>query len=226
MKKRRKVSEICIIGLGRYGQSVVDHLLTKSNDISLTLIDADEKNLTSFRNDVDKIYVADAADPKALQSIGLENCDAVVVATGDNVEIIATLQELGIKQIIARANNVRHSRVLKQIGVDVIISPEEEAGAKTALIVASQTFMSYSQNLDEVSDGFIVGSVYIKNKRISGKSIKDLNIRKLNISIVLIKRGKTSFLPEGNFTLMEGDMITVIGKVEDLNKGFEWFSKI
>ncbi|MBN0919269.1 potassium channel family protein [[Mycoplasma] gypis] len=228
MKKNSKnIAEICIIGLGRYGQSVVQNLLKNksSNKLFLTLIDEEERNLIPFRDDVNQIFVADAGDPKTLQSIGLSENDTVVVATGENIEIVAALQEIGVKNIIARSNSIRHARVLKQIGVNVIISPQEEAGIKTALIVANQSLISYSQDLEDAGDGFVFGSAFIKNKSIFHKTIRELDIRKRNASIVLIKRGGTSFLPEGDFVIEEGDLLTVIGQIDDITSIFDWFSE-
>ncbi|MBU4690862.1 potassium channel family protein [Mycoplasma zalophi] len=225
MKKQKKVSEICIIGMGRYGQSVVNNLLKKSADISLTLIDKDEKNLASYKNEVSKIYVADGADPKVLKSLGIIDSDAIVVATGDNVEIVASLQEIGVKNIIGRANSERHARVLRQIGVNQIISPEQEAGIKTAIIVANQSFLRYSQDLEDIGEDFVIGTCYIKNEEIFDKQIKDLDLRKRNANIVLIQRQNTSFLPDGNFRIQKDDLITAIAKVEDLNSVFDWFSE-
>ncbi|MGX9340710.1 potassium channel family protein [Mycoplasma sp. 128] len=226
-KNKSKIVEICIIGMGRYGQSVVQNLIkTYDNKLHLTLIDESEKNLIPFRDEVNKVFVADAADPKALMAMAINDIETVVVATGDNIEIVAALQEIGIKNIIARANSVRHSRVLKQIGVNVIISPEEEAGIKTALIVANQSLISYSQDLEDAGDGFVFGSAYIKNPKLAKKTIRELDVRSKNASIVLIKRGLSSFLPEGDFVIEEGDLVTVIAKLEDIINIIDWFSEV
>ncbi|WP_416374275.1 NAD-binding protein [Mycoplasmopsis cynos] len=40
----------------------------------------------------------------------------------ENIEIVAALLEIKANNIIARATNLRHARVLRQIGVDTIVS--------------------------------------------------------------------------------------------------------
>nr|WP_318029006.1 NAD-binding protein [Mycoplasmopsis bovis] len=88
--------------------------------------------------------------------------DTVVVAVSDNIEIVAALLELNVKNLIVRAKSKTHARVLKQIGANVIIQPEYEAGVRTALIAANPNFMRFSQNLQEIGDNFVMGTNLLK----------------------------------------------------------------
>lgn len=214
----KKSREICIIGLGRFGSAIADQLLKdKKNKIKLVLIDKDEKHLIPFKDEVNAIYVADAAERKTLEAINIVDFDVVIVATSDNIEITAALSEVGAKKIIARANSKRHANVLKQIGVNIIISPEEEAGQRAALLVANPSFTLYSQMVVELQDGYVTGSTYIKNPALIGKMIKDLRFREQHeVLIVIVKRGTRSFLPAGTFTLQKDDLITIVGATDDV----------
>ena len=88
----KKSREICIIGLGRFGSAIADQLLKdKKNKIKLVLIDKDEKHLIPFKDEVNAIYVADAAERKTLEAINVVDFDVVIVATSDNIEITAAL---------------------------------------------------------------------------------------------------------------------------------------
>ncbi|XMC85596.1 TrkA family potassium uptake protein [Mycoplasmopsis anatis] len=152
--------DICVIGLGRFGQAVVSQLIKMNK--SVFIIDAKEDNAKIFDNEVQRIAIADAADMKALKSMNIEQMETVVVACPDNIEIVAALLELNIKNIIARATSARHARVLKQIGVTQIIRPEHESGIRTALIAANENLIRFSENLQELSDNFVVGTTTIK----------------------------------------------------------------
>lgn len=78
----KKSREICIIGLGRFGSAIADQLLKdKKNKIKLVLIDKDEKHLIPFKDEVNAIYVADAAERKTLEAINVVDFDVVIVAT-------------------------------------------------------------------------------------------------------------------------------------------------
>ncbi len=163
-----------------------------------------------------KIVVADATNIKALKALNIAEMDTVVVAVSDNIEIVAALLELNVKNLIVRAKSKTHARVLKQIGANVIIQPEYEAGVRTALIAANPNFMRFSQNLQEIGDNFVMGTTSLNSQFFEGKPIKEIKFRDLGVSVVLIKRGARSILPSGLTTLERGDLLTLIGKVEDV----------
>ncbi len=221
---RKKKDDICVIGAGRFGSAVIGQL-SKMN-CSILLIDKDEESLKNFSDMVQKIVIADAADMRALKALNVQEIDTVVVAVPENIEIVATLLELKVKNIIARATSKRHARVLQQIGVNVIIRPEYEAGVRTALLAANPNFIKYSANLKEIGDGFVMGTTLLTNPKLIDKEIKNLNFYDSGISIVLIKRGAENILPNGLTVLKEGDLITILGKVEDVTQAFGLLNKM
>ncbi|MGL5617637.1 MAG: potassium channel family protein [Metamycoplasmataceae bacterium] len=208
--------DICVIGMGRFGSAVVSKLIDLEQNI--LAIDRDEQKLTQFRDKNVSSIILDAADMNALKSIGVSNIDTVVVGVGDNIEIIAALLELKIKHIIARAKTHRHARVLKQIGVDVIIRPEEESGTRTALIATNANFINFSLSLKEIGDGFVIGSTAVRNEKYVGVPLKDLSLNKKGITIVLVKENANSMLPNGLVKLNHNSVITIVGKVDKVTK--------
>ncbi|AZZ65286.1 TrkA family potassium uptake protein [Metamycoplasma phocicerebrale] len=227
MKLFKKIREICIIGVGRFGQAIVQKLLSdRENNIRLVIVDQEEKPLLQFKDEVDSIYIADCADRRTLESINIKEFDVVIVATSDNIEIVAALSEMGVNTIIARASNPRHARVLRQIGVTYIVSPEEEAGKKTAILVSDNALTHFSENIVEIQDEFVSSSIYIKNPELFNKKIGELDLRnKYDVSVSLIKRNSKFFLPSGNFEILENDLITFIGKLEDIIKVTQYCTK-
>ncbi|MBT1383742.1 TrkA family potassium uptake protein [Mycoplasma bovis] len=213
MAKKRN-QDICIIGTGRFGSAVIGQLAKM--DCSLLLVDSDEHILNEYKDVAQKIVVADATNIKALKALNIAEMDTVVVAVSDNIEIVAALLELNVKNLIVRAKSKTHARVLKQIGANVIIQPEYEAGVRTALIAANPNFMRFSQNLQEIGDNFVMGTTSLNSQFFEGKPIKEIKFRDLGVSVVLIKRGARSILPSGLTTLERGDLLTLIGKVEDV----------
>ncbi|MGC7171113.1 potassium channel family protein [Metamycoplasma hominis] len=214
----KKIREICIIGIGRYGSAVARTLLAdRNNNIRIVLVDEDEKHLLPFKDEVEMIYVADCAEQKTLESLNIKDFDAVIVGASNNIEIVAALTECGVKTIIARASTKRHAQVLKQICVSSIVCPEEEAGKKTAMLVANPALALYSENMVELQDGFVSASIYVKNPAVANKKISELNFRnKYNVLVTMIKRDKHSYIPEGDFEIKLDDLITLIGQIEDI----------
>ncbi|PAF55032.1 TrkA family potassium uptake protein [Mycoplasmopsis agassizii] len=215
--------DIGIIGLGRFGSSVAKQL--RSMQRSIVLIDNDEINLRPWANQVTSAYIADATDIEALKKLGVHNLETVIVAAPDNIEIVASLLEINVKHIIARATSIKHARVLKQIGVDQYVLPEEEAGIRTALIAGSDSFIKYSKNMTEMGGGFVMTSTQLFNNKIENKPVKELNLTKRGISIVLIKSGGVTKIPTGDTILKKGDLITLIGPLDVINDIFEIFNK-
>ncbi|MGZ9755487.1 potassium channel family protein [Mycoplasma sp. 394] len=220
--KFKQSDDIAVIGLGRFGQAVVEELIKLGKQI--TIIDTDSERLKLYEDDAQRLIVGDAAETKLLKAIGVEKIGTIVVAVPDNIEIIAALLELKVKNIIARAVSRRHARVLRQIGVSAILRPEQEAGIRAALIASNEKFILYSKNLQELGDGFVLGNSVIKNKSICNIPIRDLNLNKWEITIVLIKTQQKKIRPTADTVLHENDTVTVIGEIENVTAAFEWFN--
>lgn len=209
--------DICVIGMGRYGHSIVEQLIELK--ISVLAVDKDEVQLVKASR-LTNTAIVDGNDLEGLRALGLDKFNTVIVATSDNIEIVASLIELGVKHIIAKAKSSSHERVLKQIGVDVIIKPEVEAGVRTALIATNSNFIKYSELLQEVGDGYAIGSTIVSDIHYVGKPLSELKFNELGVSVVSIKRESKVNIPNGNTRLRTGDLVTFIGKVANLTKTF------
>ncbi|QSF13822.1 TrkA family potassium uptake protein [Mycoplasma sp. Mirounga ES2805-ORL] len=220
---KRKIEDICVIGAGRFGSAVIEQLAKEGSNI--LIIDKNEELLKNFGDVAKKIAVADAAEIKTLKALNVEAMDSVVVSVPDNIEIIAALLELNIKNIIARATSERHARVLKKIGVNVIIRPEFEAGVRTAILATNSNFIKYSKNLQEIGDNFVMGTSKISNPNLVDKPIKDLDFVNWGITLVLVKRGIEMILPNGLTILRKDDLVTIIGKVSNVTNAMGKFNE-
>ena len=190
-------------------------------NIPVLAIDMDEKQLSKYSNyPLVTLINTDATDINTLQSIGIEEIETIIVATPNNIEIVAVLLELNIEHIIARASSTRNARVLKQIGVDLIIRPEVESGIRTALIAANSNFIKFSKSLTELGNGFVIGSSQLLNSKLINVELKSLKFNKLGVTLVLIKRGNETFLPSANLTFNLGDELMIVGKTSDVTKFF------
>ena len=210
-------NDICVIGIGRFGFSVVEQLVELKRHV--LAVDSNPEKLVKpsrFTNTV----VADGSDIDGLKALGLDKFNTVIVAAAENIEIVASLIELGVKHIIAKAKSSSHERVLKQIGVDVIVKPEVEAGIRTALIATNSNFIKYSELLQEVGDGYAIGSTIVNDIHWIGKPLSELSFGKLQVSVVSIKRESKVQIPNGETKLMGGDLITLIGKIPNITKAF------
>lgn len=219
----RYKNDIAIIGVGRYGSAVIDQLLKM--DRSILIINKEEEETKKYVDDVQRIIIGNAAEIKLLKAIKINEIETVVVAVPENTEIVAALQEVGVKNIIARATSEGHARILKQIGVNVIIRPETEAGIRTALIAGDKNFIHYSENLQELGDNFVLGTTQINNAAFENKKLKEINFNKYRVTLVVIKRESFSIRPQGDSKLLKGDFVTLVGEVDDVTHVFKLLNK-
>lgn len=115
---------VVIAGAGSVGRSIAREL-SRSHDVALLDREASAIRVASVPNV--EWLLADACDPGALIEAGIENCDIVVAATGDDKSnlVISMLSKLvyGVPRVIARVNNPRNEWLFDESwGVDVPVS--------------------------------------------------------------------------------------------------------
>ena len=213
MKKKQFV----VIGLGRFGSSVAKTLYELGNDV--LAIDADEEVIQEIADSVTHAVQADSTDENTLKALGISNFDVAVVTIGSNVQtsIMTALliKELGVKNILAKAHNELHAKVLQKIGVDKVIFPERDMGVRVAHNLVATSILDYI----ELSPDYSIAEI-ISSSDWVGKSLKELNMRaKYGISIMALKRdNEINVSPLAEDIIQEGDVIVAIGGTEELNE--------
>ncbi|CAM5188893.1 Trk system potassium uptake protein TrkA OS=Ureibacillus acetophenoni OX=614649 GN=SAMN05877842_101311 PE=4 SV=1 [Ureibacillus acetophenoni] len=209
--------EFVVIGLGRFGGSIVHELIRLGADVMA--IDASSERVDEYAKIATQAIIADTTDEEVIKSLGIRNFEHVIVAIGENIQasILTTLilKELGVPNVTVKATNDYHAKVLKKIGADQIIHPERDMGIRIANNLMSSNVLDYLELSDEHSIMEIKA-----NDRIAGNSIKDLDIRaNYGINIVGIKRDNSIIIsPSADEKILLGDVLLVIGAVVDINR--------
>ena len=209
--------EFVVIGLGRFGGSIVRELANQG--ATVMAIDSHPERVEEFAQIATQAVVADTTDESVIKSLGLWNFEHVIVAIGENIQasILTTLilKELGVSQITVKAQNDYHEKVLRKIGADFVVHPERDMGIRIANNIMSNNVLDYLELSDEHSIMEIRAS-----ERIAGKSLIDLDIRaKYGINIVGIKRGDEIMIsPIPSDPIFSGDVLLVIGADVDINR--------
>ncbi|KGR80504.1 potassium channel family protein [Ureibacillus manganicus] len=209
--------EFVVIGLGRFGGSIVHELIRLGADVMA--IDAHSERVDEYAKIATQAAVADTTDEEVIKSLGIRNFEHVIVAIGENIQasILTTLilKELGVPNVTVKAQNDYHAKVLGRIGADQIIHPERDMGIRIANNLMSSNVLDYLELSDEHSIMEIKA-----NDRIAGYSIKDLDIRaNYGINIVGIKRDDSIIIsPTADEKILLGDILLVIGAVVDINR--------
>ncbi len=207
--------QFVIVGLGRFGQSVAKTLYSLGNEV--LVIDKNEDLIQDIADDVTHAVQVDATDEGALKQLGLSNFDVAVISIGGSIQssIMATLlvKELGVKYIIAKGNGELHAKVLRKIGADRVILPEQDMGVRVAHNIASSSILDYIELSPDYS---IMEIEALKEWR--GKALAELNLRKkYGINVMAIKNGeKVNLNPAADDIIEKGNIIVAIGSAEAL----------
>ncbi|TDM34425.1 potassium channel family protein [Macrococcoides canis] len=209
--------EFVVIGLGRFGGSIVKEL--SALDMDVMAIDSDEARVNEYADIATHAVIADTTDENVLKSLGIRNFDQVIVAIGDNIQasILTTLilKDLGVKKVTVKAQNDYHAKVLNKIGADTVVHPERDMGRRIAHNVASSSVLDYL----ELSDQHSIVEIRA-GETLQGHTILELDIRaNYGINIIAVKRGKEIIVsPDPAVAIENGDILIMIGHDNDLNR--------
>lgn len=172
---------IGILGLGVFGTTIAKTL--HKYDCNIIAVDNHEHQINQLESILTRGVVGDITDRSLLRAAGIENCDAVVVATGNNLEssVLAVMHSkmLGVPKVIAKVKGTTTKEVLLRIGADKVISPERETGISLAKHLIHRSTTSVFELGGKVS---IVE--FKPPKKWFGKTLAELQLRqnyKMNI---------------------------------------------
>ena len=136
---------VLVLGLDSFGETIALTLAGKG--VEVIAVDQDEASLQRVRDRVALVFVADVRDRAALKEICDREIDLAVVSLGGQVEpsVLATLllKELEVPQILARARNDDHEKVLLKVGASRVVQPIRDSAERTALAVASKNLVEF-----------------------------------------------------------------------------------
>jgi len=204
-----------VIGLGTFGRTVAAELTDAGNDVFG--IDISDKAAAAMADTLRETAIADARDEQALREAGIDQCDTVLVAIGDDLEAnivsVMNVKIIGVKHVWAKATTRTHHRILSRIGVDRVVHPERQMGQRVAQMLHNPLVRDYVS----MGNGYYAISVTVPESmaehRVSDLKLgEDFNLRCLNVM-----RGSTWLSEEQpDPVLAVDDSMLVLGKRADL----------
>lgn len=199
-----------VIGLGRFGSALARELCNLGAEV--LALDAKPDLVQKVANDVTQAVVGDAQDKEVLKTLGVRNLDGAVIAIGNDlaasVLVAMNLKELGVPNVVCKAYDETHRKVLKKLGVDHVVIPEKEYAERLARTISSHNVLDYIVLSRDCGILELPAP-----KAWVGKSLKELNVRpKLGVNIIAIERGdRTEVSPGADFRIESGDVLAVLG---------------
>lgn len=224
--------KIAVIGMGQFGMAIAKSLTKKGAEVMV--IDRNEHIIEEFGNRVALAIAMDATDKKTMLSQGILDFDAVVVAIGEDFEqlLLCTtlLMDIGVKRIMARARGKNQRLILEKIGVEEILSPEDEVGINVAERLMNPSIVSYL----DLPDEFCIMEVAAPPDVI-GRSLLDIDLRRrYNLNLITMKRSveverkgemvreqHIYGIPKGESLIRENDSLILFGKRDHVERFIE-----
>jgi trk system potassium uptake protein TrkA len=213
------MKEFCVIGLGNFGAMVARQLTEMGSRV--TAIDNDKSKVQIAQEFVNLAILGDATDRKFLENLEVKNFDSFVVSTGEDshasILISMFLKELGAKKVTVKANSTDHARILKKVGADETVIPEEELAVKVAHALARPNVVDFLP----LSEEYSIAEVVVPESFV-GKNLMKLKLRQRHhIDVIAIKddsSGAFQFIPEAQYEIRPSDILVVLGKQVDIEK--------
>lgn len=164
---------ICIIGLGTFGTHLTRQLSREGHEI--VAVDNDPAHINQLKDEIEFLIQADCTDINAFHEIPIEDCDAVILAIGEDFEaslsIASNVQQLGAKRIISRIVNPLHGRLLKLLKIDELLIPEAMAAAWLARTLKKPDLL----NSLELGGGYEISQI-VTPSRMVGKTLQQVGL--------------------------------------------------
>ena len=214
MRRTHTTASFGVIGLGRFGSALVKTLAEAGQEV--IAIDKDEQKVKAVRKYTDFAFIVESLTAETLEETGVQNCQTVTICIGEtmDISILTTLLviKMGVPRVISKANSQAHGEVLKRMGATVVY-PEADMAVRMGKRLISGNLMDYIALDDHIE----VRRIQVEGS-IVGRSIQEINVRrKYGINVIAVERGhqtQVDFSPQFKFAM--GDIVTVIGKVEQI----------
>ena len=220
--------DIILVGCGKVGAALASKLSDEGHDI--TVIDTNADRIQRITEDLDIMgIVGNGSSINILTEAGMENADVLISVTGsDELNLLCSIfaKKAGHCHAIARVRNPMYIHevdfIKQQLGLSTIINPELGSAREISRLLR---FPAASK-----IDTFAGGRVQlIKFELTDAQGLDKLPIKdipgKFNCDILIcaVERGHDVVIPDGDFTLKSGDIVTFLATPD---KATAFFSKL
>jgi len=214
--------QVAVIGLGRFGTSLAVTLHNAGYEV--LAIDKVSELVENISPQVTHAVRANATNESVLQKLGISSFDVAVVTIGasiqDSVMTTILLKKIGVRYIVARADNELHGAILESIGADKVIFPERDTANRTGPVLT----------MHGVTDFIPLGngSGIVKARAPAyfiGKTLEDIGFgtgENRGAAVLMIQRGKEGIInPSIQEVVSHIDVLIMAGNNSEIEKLLE-----
>ncbi|MET9000921.1 TrkA family potassium uptake protein [Amycolatopsis sp. NPDC004169] len=205
---------VAIAGAGAVGRSIAAELIDGRHQVMLIEREADQFDPHTVEQ-ADWV-LGDACEVSILEESGIEQCDVVIAATGDDkANLVVSLlakTEFAVRRVVARVNNPANEWLFTDAwGVDVAVSTPRmlaamvEEAVSVGDLVRLMTFRQSNANLVELT--------LPAETPLAGKPVSELTLPR-DAALVTILRGDRVIVPQPEDPLEPGDELLFVATAD------------
>lgn len=220
--------DIIIVGCGKIGTILTQQLCKEGHNVSVIDIEKEAVEQTAVKYDVLGV-IGNGVSCKVQRDAGIETADLLIAVTGsDEVNLLCCLfaKKTGNCHTISRIQNPIYRDDLgvikNELGLSMTIHSEYAAALEIARLLRFPSAIKI--------ETFVKGRVEILKYKIpEGSKLCNYSLVQISdklrcdVLVCAVERGEEVIIPNGNFTLLEGDVISVVATPK---KAVEFFKKI
>ncbi|GAA5164304.1 MULTISPECIES: potassium channel family protein [Amycolatopsis] len=205
---------VAIAGAGAVGRSIARELIDGGHQVML--IERQSQQFEPETVEQADWVLGDACEVSTLEESGVERCDVVIAATGDDkVNVVVSLlakTEFAVRRVVARVNNPANEWLFTDAwGVDVAVSTPRmlaamvEEAVSVGDLVRLMTFRQGQANLVELT--------LPAETPLAGRPVSEIALPR-DAALVTILRGDRVIVPQPEDPLEPGDELLFVANAE------------
>lgn len=214
------MKSILLIGLGRYGRHIAEHLCELGHQIMA--VDINEERVNTVLSFVTSAQIGNSTKRAFMESLGVSNYDVCISTIASDfqssLETASLLKELGAKMVVARAARDVQEKFLLRNGADEVVYPEKQLAKWTAIRYSADHILDYI----ELDNEHAIFEIPVPEDW-AGQTVGGTDIRKkYGINIMGIrKNGKLELTVSPDMVMGAEDTMMVLGRIQSIQKCFK-----
>ena len=226
-KRIEKLSgHIILCGAGRVGRNIAEEICRMGQDI--VVIDTDPEHLAYLEHlpCAPMFVVGNATDDHVLEQAGIAKASGFIAALAtdsDNLYVVLSARHMnpGLR-IVARVNEEEVTAKMLRAGANKAICPSHIGGLRMASELIRPDVVDFLDKMLREKEGKLRVSeaVVAEGGSLAGRTLSEAHIpKKTGCVVVALRRpsGDFAFNPQAHERLVAGDVLIVIGEVEQVN---------